>query len=681
MKFLNFRLKTGKLIKFTAIGAVILVSLISLFPKGALAADPRFNFDVADLKTLNVFNRTQNTGWQSSSITANANDQVAFQVYYRNGVADTIARNTRVRLTFPTATQNTITVNVSLSADNAATVTDSVFINSAMAQQLVFETSNVRWFPDRTTNPTVLTASSIGSGYIEVNLGDIGPCWEHQGYVNFYAGLVPVLTPTPTPTLTYNLTISKTARNITAGQTGYNESVNASNNDRLGFQIQVQNIGNVALNNIFIYDTLPSYVSYISGSTRVDGNFQSDGLVSGGINIGSLSAGSSKTITFETEINSSVYSNQTLTNYAYARADQVSERSDTATVYVNQQIIQGSLNISKTARDITTGTNLQSSVNASIGDRIMFLIQVSTPVNVAQVYNVRVWDTLPSGLSYVQGSTRIDNAYTNDSLTSGGLNIGTMSANQSKSLNFEATVNSYGGIQTMTNYAYASADNVGQQSAFAQVIVGNVIYPATTLYSTPTSGLSKYVDNLTSPNGTRSDNTAYVGDTLKYSLSYTNNSNVAIYNVQLWDILPSSATFLSADNNGYYNSANNQATWNMGSLSPGASANVSYQVRVINVPTSNYVIANSAAIKADSFSFISSNEVRTTVIIPVVKGASVVAVTGSNDLPRNIAVSLMVALWGIFFIYLFVENSWMINLGNLKFKYAVWKIRKREKVV
>jgi len=119
----------------------------------------------------------------------------------------------------------------------------------------------------------------------------------------------------------------------------------------------------------------------------------------------------------------------------------------------------------------------------------------------------------------------------------------------------------------------------------------------------------------------------------------------------------------------------------MGSLSPGASANVSYQVRVINVPTSNYVIANSAAIKADSFSFISSNEVRTTVIIPVVKGASVVAVTGSNDLPRNIAVSLMVALWGIFFIYLFVENSWMINLGNLKFKYAVWKIRKREKVV
>jgi len=671
------KIKMKKVISIVSV-AIILTGVIA---PAALAANPRFNFEATDLKTLNVANRTTNSDWQNNSIFANANDQVAFQVYYRNGVADTIARNTRVRLTFPTATQNTITVNVSLSADNAATVTDSVFINSAMAQQLVFETSNVRWFPDRTTNPTVLTASSIGSGYIEVNLGDIGPCWEHQGYVNFYAGLVPVLTPTPTPTLTYNLTISKTARNITAGQTGYNESVNASNNDRLGFQIQVQNIGNVALNNIFIYDTLPSYVSYISGSTRVDGNFQSDGLVSGGINIGSLSAGSSKTITFETEINSSVYSNQTLTNYAYARADQVSERSDTATVYVNQQIIQGSLNISKTARDITTGTNLQSSVNASIGDRIMFLIQVSTPVNVAQVYNVRVWDTLPSGLSYVQGSTRIDNAYTNDSLTSGGLNIGTMSANQSKSLNFEATVNSYGGIQTMTNYAYASADNVGQQSAFAQVIVGNVIYPATTLYSTPTSGLTKYVDNLTSPNGTRSDNTAYVGDTLKYSLSYTNNSNVAIYNVQLWDILPSSATFLSADNNGYYNSANNQATWNMGSLSPGASANVSYQVRVINVPTSNYVIANSAAIKADSFSFISSNEVRTTVIIPVVKGASVVAVTGSNDLPRNIAVSLMVALWGIFFIYLFVENSWMINLGNLKFKYAVWKIRKREKVV
>jgi len=64
---------------------------------------------------------------------------------------------------------------------------------------------------------------------------------------------------------------------------------------------------------------------------------------------------------------------------------------------------------------------------------------------------------------------------------------------------------------------------------------------------------------------------------------------------------------------------------------------------------------------------------------PVVKGASVVAVTGSNDLARNLAVSLMAALWGIFFIYLFTEYAPTFNWGRLKFKYAIWKIRMKEK--
>ncbi|MBU4142478.1 hypothetical protein KJ590_00550, partial [Patescibacteria group bacterium] len=79
----------------STISAIII--LTALIAPAALAANPRFNFEAADLKTLSVANRTANTIWQNNSISANNNDQVAFQVYYRNGVADTIARNTRVR--------------------------------------------------------------------------------------------------------------------------------------------------------------------------------------------------------------------------------------------------------------------------------------------------------------------------------------------------------------------------------------------------------------------------------------------------------------------------------------------------------------------------------------------------------------------------------------------------------
>ena len=316
------KIKMKKVISIVSV-AIILTGVIA---PAALAANPRFNFEATDLKTLNVANRTTNSDWQNNSIFANANDQVAFQVYYRNGVADTIARNTRVRLTFPTATQNTITVNVSLSADNAATVTDSVVINSSVAQRLTFENSNIRWYPDRTSVPTTISASSSGSGYIEVNLGDIGPCWEHQGYVNFYASLA--------PDLTYGLSVNKMVKNVSLNQTGFYEQTNASSGDTLEFEIRVQSTGTGAPTNVLVSDVLPSQVSYVGGSTRLNGKVTSDGIAGTGLNIGSLNPGATATIAFQATISASCADNQTLTNYGYVQASQVSRQSDTAQVRI-----------------------------------------------------------------------------------------------------------------------------------------------------------------------------------------------------------------------------------------------------------------------------------------------------------------------------------------------------------
>ncbi|MBU3901098.1 hypothetical protein KKF25_00430, partial [Patescibacteria group bacterium] len=192
----------------STISAIII--LTALIAPAALAANPRFNFEAADLKTLSVANRTANTIWQNNSISANNNDQVAFQVYYRNGVADTIARNTRVRLTFSTSAQSAISVNVSLSADNAPTVTDSVAINSAVAQKLVFDTANIYWYPNQSPNATTRSATASASGYIELNIGDIADCWPYQGYVTFYAQLAPAAS--------YSLAINKNVRNISLNQ-------------------------------------------------------------------------------------------------------------------------------------------------------------------------------------------------------------------------------------------------------------------------------------------------------------------------------------------------------------------------------------------------------------------------------------------------------------------------------
>jgi len=673
--------------------AILTLSLGQFFVAASVqAADPQFNTFTPYVHTqtynrdyylLDAKNDTQGTSW-GFPVSANAGDLLTFYVYYHNTTNNSTAANTTLRVAMPSGQSTSQNVVAYLWADNATNATaanpftQSLPINLNSSQTLQVVSGSVKWFPNqadwRTAAPTAFPNGQnsdqlFGSG---INVGNVQGCWEYSSAIIFQARVASQQTNTETR----NLSISKTVRNTTSGQGSYSDFINASNNDRLMWQVQIQNTGNTILNNVFVYDTLPSGLSYISGSTRVDGAYGNDGVTSGGINVGSLSINTTKTITFETYVSSS-YNSQNLANYAYARADQVSEKSDTAIVSIGSTgPSSGIISISKSVRNLTSNQNsLSVSTTANPGDKVLFLIQVSTPVNSQVLTNVRVWDAMPAGLSYVTGSTRVDNNYTNEGLVTGGINIGTLYANQSRSINFEATVNSNYNNSTFINYAYTSADGVPQNSAFAQVILNQV---------TPSiigSALYKRVENLTSPNGTNTDNTASVGDTLRYTISYTNNSGVTLTNAQILDVLPSYTTYYSLDGNGFYSNSTNMITWNFASIPPGSTVTVSHQVKIQNVPSNNYLIANTAALRADNLSLINSNETRTTVnatiIAPAVKGVSVAAVTGGDNVARNLAVSLMVSLWCIFFLYLVMENQEFWR--NCKVKWAIFKIKMKER--
>ncbi len=284
-----------------------------------------------------------------------------------------------------------------------------------------------------------------------------------------------------------NLSINKTVRNITAGEGNWQQSTNANSGDRLAFSIVINSTGSSPAYNVAVTDSLPYQFSYVSGSTRLDGNYTSDGIVGGGVNIGSIYNGQSKTITFEVYTSSSnqYSSGNSVTNYAYVTADSVSQKSDNAQVFINYNNNNPSstnLYVYNTVRNITSGEgSWQKSTSANYGDRLGFSIVVTTNSN-NTAYNVSVSDTLPYPLSYVTGSTRIDGNYTNDNITSGGLFIGSLEDGQSKTVTFEATVSSnysgnYSGTSnTITNYAYAKADNISQRSDSVQIFL-NQNYP------------------------------------------------------------------------------------------------------------------------------------------------------------------------------------------------------------
>lgn len=289
-----------------------------------------------------------------------------------------------------------------------------------------------------------------------------------------------------------DLTIDLTVRNLTGNYyySSFAESVSAAGSDRVQFRIIVKNTGNYIMYNARTSVSLPSDLGFVPGSTRVEGGYVADGLTSNGIHIGTIYPGYNREILFEATVanRGSGYSNQTLTAYAYVRADQWSEKNDSATVYASSSSYSpyypyypsAYLNIYSYVRNITTGQGaLNTSVNAKTGDRLMFTIQLTTPGS-SQINNVRVWSVLPSGLIFVNGSARLDNnTSVSDSLVSGGAYIGTIFGSQTKTITYEATVNSNLANQTLTNYSYVSGDGIPQQSNFAQVVIASgSVYPS-----------------------------------------------------------------------------------------------------------------------------------------------------------------------------------------------------------
>ncbi|KKS06548.1 MAG: Agarase, partial [Parcubacteria group bacterium GW2011_GWB1_41_4] len=182
-------------------------------------------------------------------------------------------------------------------------------------------------------------------------------------------------------------------------------------------------------------------------------------------------------------------SNVGVGNYTYTItcSNQYGSANDTVTVYVSNQTFQGVLSISKLARDpaITTSSVYYENLYMIPGREVEFSIAITNSGS-TQINNLYIQDTLPSGLSYISGSTTIDGVQTSDGITSSGINVGTILAGQSKTVKFRTRLNDNSfftqSLTLITNTAYARGDNASQVQDMANVYAikqGQVLGAAT----------------------------------------------------------------------------------------------------------------------------------------------------------------------------------------------------------
>jgi uncharacterized repeat protein (TIGR01451 family) len=111
--------------------------------------------------------------------------------------------------------------------------------------------------------------------------------------------------------------------------------------------------------------------------------------------------------------------------------------SDSVTVNVGTQPAPTNIAVKKSVRNLSDGTNYSNSVYADPGEVVSFSIEI-TAGNSA-INNLTVKDTLPEKLIFRQNTLKVDGVLISGDIIS-GLNIGSLFANQKKTITFEADV-------------------------------------------------------------------------------------------------------------------------------------------------------------------------------------------------------------------------------------------------
>jgi len=428
---------------------------------------PRFNFLPGDVEMLRVAKTTQTT-W-GDPITANVGDRVAFLFYYHNGIVDSVAHHTKVRVDLPIDESNKLVAKSWLWSQETAAISDTVVDGQIIGQsgatinlpsngRIQYVPGSTKWFPNRSQTPTAMPDGITSNSGLD--LGDINGCWEFAGFVTFLADIKGEA----------SLVMDKTVAH--PGDTTWVKEITANPGDSVAYHLGIRNDGDITANAVTVKDILPTHMTYEPGTTYIytkdhpEGIKQSDTLFTTGISLPNMIPGDNGIIyvTYRTKISLTIPSGAwALNNVAKVFMGGVEQDQDQAKVVVTAN---RGLTIDK---KVSNGVSWVEESSAKLGDSIDYRIIVRNTGNIP-IESVFVRDVLPVFTSYITGSTKVNGNPVGDVIvTSNGLSIGTLQPGQEVVIVFSVSTKGcppIGGY-TLTNTAYVRGSGFTEISDIA----------------------------------------------------------------------------------------------------------------------------------------------------------------------------------------------------------------------
>ncbi|WP_339260754.1 hypothetical protein MKZ12_12990 [Paenibacillus sp. FSL R5-0713] len=376
------------------------------------------------------------------------------------------------------------------------------------------------------------------------------------------------------------------------------------------YSVVTTNGGIQTINNAVLTDSLPTGLTFVPGSVVVRGVNVTAANPASGIALGTLTAGSSATVTFQVNVQSlptaGSFVNRAAVSYSSGAFTGISN-SNSITTPVYQPVIT----INKSANE----------TNATLGDQLVFTLLVSNSGNIAA--QVSVTDTIPSGLTFIPDSVTVNGSARPGVSPLTGITLGSLLPGGSATVVFRTSLTTLPTPPTLENQG---TGNYTYQLPSGRNLAGSALSNIVRIpASAPNISIAKTVNTTD----------ATVGDVLTYTVVTTNSGSGAVQNLILSDMPSTGSEFVSGSvtiNGAAARNANPVSGIALGTLNSSSNVTVTYQTRVTSVPASGSVSNRaSTAFTSGSFNGVSSSvTVNTPVFQPVVqvlKSASTTSLT------------------------------------------------------
>ncbi len=403
-------------------------------------------------------------------------------------------------------------------------------------------------------------------------------------------------------------TVSVTAPNVTVVKS--TPSTVAAINDVIAYSISVTNNGITAISNTVLTDPIPAGSAFVPGSVTINGIPQPSATPVAGIILGTIAPGATVLVGFSITV-TSLLNPAVITNQSSVSFTSGSFSATSFSNVVSTPVFQPVLSVAKSS----------SSANATVGDTIVYTSVITNTGNFGAA--VILTDPIPAGTTFVPNSVIVNGNSLAGADPATGINVGIVVPGVPVTVTFSVIITSLPPTQQLVNQSTADFTfTLPDGRTLTGAVPSNT---STTTVSSPTVTLAK----------STTFTAVSVGDVVPYTIIITNEGIANVNDVVLVDPIPQGSAFVPGSvvvDGAARPTANPASGVSIGTVAPGATVTVTFNVTVTSLPVSQLLTNTaSASFTSGAFSGVSfSNTVSTPAFVPilsVVKGSNVTVAT------------------------------------------------------